>query len=523
MLKIRLNILLILLLLPCLAIAQGDRMGTPFSWSSEEIVESALIYEDMPSVNLFQLINEDNNSASYKNFPFRFAHRHAASFNLNNSGRWFELLNSANVWLLGIECQEANGIGITFGEFYIPPKGKLFIYNQDRTELIGALTSDDNTPSGTLTIPAIKGERIIIEYYEPGSVSGQGQLSVRSVSHVYRDIFTNDWSAEDRNACFQNTACSNSRTWDEVSKSVVKIAVDGGTRWCNGVLVNQTGRWKSPLVVTTTEALFDAPENWLFTFNLQESSCENHMSNAASNSFSSSGAELLAVDEENGLVLVRLYDVPAQSGKVYYCGWDRSEESSTSHVTCIHHPEGQTSKIASNEMTVWSTTWNQQPVWQVQAWTDGSVGNGGVGAPLFNAKGQLVGLFTGGYDTCQNDGLEYFTKFSSSWEVFKPFFDPTEMGAGSIGGQKPTIFPEDDEIEVSNIALFPNPATDFVRITNTNAEEITLVIFYDAQGREILKTLPFEQTINLTNLTPGVYTVETRLVSTSIYQKLVVR
>lgn len=522
--KIGRNILFTLMLLPFLGEAQADRMGTPFSWNSQEILSSVLIFEEMPDVNLFQLINEDNNLANFKNHAFRFAQRQSASFDLYNSGRWFELQNSANVWLLGIECQEAKGIGITFGEFYIPPKGKLFIYNQDKTQLIGALTSDDNTQSGTFTIPAIQGERIVIEYYEPASVSGQGELSIRSVSHVYHDIFTNNWDAEERNSCFINTACSNSRTLNEVSKSVVQISVDGGTRWVNGVLVNQTGRWKSPLVITTAEALFDSPENWLFKFNHLESTCNSqHDGTASAQSFTSSGAELLAFDEENGLVLVRLFETPAQSGKVFYSGWDRSDQSSLSSAACIHYPEGQTSKVAINDNTIWATTWNQNPVWQVEAWNEGSVGNGAVGSPLFNSKGQLVGLFTGGYDTCENNGLEYFSKFSLSWEVFKPFLDPDQSGAGSISGQKPNIFPVDNEIEVNHVALFPNPATDHVRISNTNEETVSLVVFYDAQGRVVMRTLPIEQTVNLNSLKPGVYTVETRLQSQSVYQKLIVQ
>jgi lysyl endopeptidase len=522
--KIARNILIALMLLPSFGMAQEDRMGTPYSWNSQEVLTGALIFEEMPEVNLIQLINEDNNAAVFKNHAFRFAKRQSTSFNLNNSGRWFELQNSANVWMLGIECQEAQGIGITFGEFFIPRKGKLFIYNQDRSELIGALTSEDNTESGAYTIPALQGERIIIEYYEPPSVSGQGELSIRSVSHVYHNIFTNDWDAEERNSCYVHSTCSDSRTFQEASKAVVQIAVDGGTRWVNGVFVNQTGRWKSPLIVTTTEALYDSPENWLFKFNHLENSCKNEISGLDNkHAITSSGAELLAIDEENGLILLRLFDNPSQSGRVFYSGWDRSEESSLSSVACINHPEGQTSKIALNNNTSWATTWNQNPVWQIQAWEEGTVGNGGVGSPLFNSKGQLVGLYTGGFDTCTNDGLEYFTKFALSWDVFKPFLDPDQSDAGSIAGEKPTIFPADNEIEINKVALFPNPATDYVRISNTNEETVSLVVFYDAQGRIVLRTLPIEQTVNLNSLVPGVYTVETRLQSQSVYQKLVVR
>ncbi|MCB0762628.1 MAG: T9SS type A sorting domain-containing protein, partial [Flavobacteriales bacterium] len=96
-------------------------------------------------------------------------------------------------------------------------------------------------------------------------------------------------------------------------------------------------------------------------------------------------------------------------------------------------------------------------------------------------------------------------------------------GASAIAGQKPVIFPEDDEIAVSNVALFPNPATDFVQISNTNDETVQLVVFYDSQGRICKQTHPLEQIVVTSDLLPGVYTVETRLTSRSIFQSLVIR
>ncbi|MCB0762884.1 MAG: hypothetical protein KDC12_15260, partial [Flavobacteriales bacterium] len=404
-----------------------DRSGVPFSWSSSGVFESTLVFEHMPEVNVFQLLNEDLNEEQYKNLPYRFAHRHSASFNLQNSGRWFDLINNANLWILGIECPEAYGISLTFGEFYLPQGSRMYIYNEDHTRLIGGFTSEDNTPSGTLILPALPGERIIVEYYEPGSVAGEGELSIRSVAHVYKDIFNTGWDVDSRNECYINSSCGDARSWQEVSDATVQITVDGGTRWCNGVLVNQNGRWTRPYVITSLQAYYDSPDNWLFTFNHRSESCEHSNYNGEMTiEFSTSGAEILAIDEEAGLMMLRLFHAPTRDWDVFYSGWDRTENNQISNVACTHHPEGQYRKFSASEGSAWITTWNDLAVWQVDSWSTGTVGPGGVGAPLFNEEGQLIGIYAGGYDSCQDNGYEYFIPFSAAWDTFKNFLDPTD-------------------------------------------------------------------------------------------------
>ena len=70
--------------------------------------------------------------------------------------------NGKSTFIIGIESRGAHGIGLNFGEFYLTENSKLFLYDENRTFKLGALDSDNNKPSNSLTTSIIKGDRIII-------------------------------------------------------------------------------------------------------------------------------------------------------------------------------------------------------------------------------------------------------------------------------------------------------------------------------------------------------------------------
>ena len=53
---------------------------------------------------------------------------------------------------------------------------------------IGPYTHEQNHADGKFGIPLVKSDHIVIEYYQPGHISGAPRLNINSVFHAYLDI-----------------------------------------------------------------------------------------------------------------------------------------------------------------------------------------------------------------------------------------------------------------------------------------------------------------------------------------------
>ena len=71
----------------------------------------------------------------------------------------------------------------------------------------------------------------------------------------------------------------------------------------------------------------------------------------------------------------------------------------------------------------------------------------------------------------------------------------------------------DNEIELANFNLYPNPAGDFLRVDfPDNNQVLEAIVFYDLRGRIILSKSGFdiEKGIDISNLPRGLYVVRGR-------------
>ena len=105
---------------------------------------------------------------------------------LGNAGTWDTLENGDRIWRLRLPSLHAYSINLIFSEFFMPQEEKLFIYNLDRTMVIGAFTSNNNMPQGKFATQPVRGDALILEYYEPANARGLGKLQVSKVIHAYR-------------------------------------------------------------------------------------------------------------------------------------------------------------------------------------------------------------------------------------------------------------------------------------------------------------------------------------------------
>ncbi len=426
-----------LLLMLCLAViatssqAQISHGGEPISWNGKVDIEA--VFERMPAFNEDALREEDGINNANKDVPYRFGNNFYIDYSLNNSGAWHTLPNGDRVWMLGIESEGAYSINFIFDEFYMPHGATLFIYNADRTQLIGSFTEENNNPDRTFSTYPVQGDQVIIEYYEPQRVAGMGELSVESITHAYRDIEAYARGLGDSGSCNNNVICPVSAGWENEINSVAMIVVNGNGI-CTGALVNNTANDGHPYFLTANHCTGGGVTNWVFRFNWQSPSCAANQTSAFD---TVSGSQLLASGASADYCLLRINNgnpIPTAYNP-YYAGWDASGAGPSSQVA-IHHPSGDIKKISFDNNAAGTATYNGATCWRIFTWEDGTTEPGSSGSPLFDQNHRIIGQLYGGQATCSNNVNDYYGKFDVTFPNVCQWLAPG-CGTTVINGYDP--------------------------------------------------------------------------------------
>jgi hypothetical protein len=423
-------------------ISQG---GLPFSFQHQELVKSAIPVVQMPAIDINRLMAEDSLNDKYKDIPWRFGENLYVNLNLQNSGTWDSLQNGDKLWRLGIKCQGAFTINLTFDNYQLPPGATLFIYNLDKSHVIGAFTEINNQADKVFATTLVKGEEITIEYYEPSNPAFHGDLNLYRVTHGYRDGYGYIKDFGTSGACENNVNCPEAAGWENQVKSACML-VSGGSGFCSGAIVNNTNQDGIPYILTANHCYSD-PSSWVFWFNWQSPTCANPGTSPAYNSIS--GATLKARNASSDFCLVQMNTTPPASYAVYYAGWNRENVAATSGA-CVHHPDGDIKKISYSNTAFTSDTYSGTPAdshWKVN-WSDGVTEPGSSGSPIFDQNHRIVGQLHGGPSACDASQLwDFYGKFSMSWDYgttsatrLKDWLDPTNISDNTLDGWDPNAF-----------------------------------------------------------------------------------
>jgi len=123
-----------------MAYAQDSQGGTPLSFDLKNISGDVDLVNVQPP-DLAKLAMEDADRAS-KSEPYRIGITLSADFSLLNSGTWTDLpLQNASLWRLTVKSESAKAIGFGYSSFFMPDGARLFLYNKDRSMVLGAFTS----------------------------------------------------------------------------------------------------------------------------------------------------------------------------------------------------------------------------------------------------------------------------------------------------------------------------------------------------------------------------------------------
>lgn len=486
--SVKLALISIMALIGLSSMAQISEGGIPVSFTNS-LVSDRINQIDFQKPDLEQLIIEDQvNAESAYPGPERMAVAVSVNLDLISAGSAETLEDGSKIWRLKITVPGALALGVYYSNFYLPEGTKLFLYNETKTQVIGAFTSSNNPESGLFATEFIQGENVTLEYTEPAGTTDQAIVLISEVAYAYRYIsFRLDEGLRDQSLpCMINFACEEGIGWENQSKGIARLSIKIGWAyyWCSGSLINNTSNDRTPYLLTAEhcgEGANSADMNqWIFYFNYQSATCSG---NYGPSSNTSTGCSLKAKDPITGFdgsdfELVKLNNTPPTSYGVYYNGWNRTNTPADSGK-CLHHPAGDIKKVSTFLTPMISSTWwNGTPShWRI-AWAETENGlsimeGGSSGSPIFDQDKLIMGDLSGGYtsNACDNPSPAWFGKVYYSWDQMgstpatrlKDWLDPTNTGKAKQLGISSQILP---------------PVVDFISDTN-HVLQGTTVYFTD--------------------------------------------
>jgi hypothetical protein len=337
------------------------------------------------------------------------------------------------------------------------------LYNDDRTDLLGAYTETQNNEKQVLGTWFVNGNKVWIEYYEPKKVKGQGILSLSSVIHGYRmghnyqKGYLSDFekSLNDSGDCNHDVDCPIGSDFeaqkDLLKKSIGFLYMPEGTSAyiCTGALVNNTAEDKTPYFLSANHCYErDAseppanPSTFTFRFNWISPNPVCAASTASTDSpdnFTMSGSTFRARNAASDVLLVEINNPIPGSWDVTYAGWDKTDANPTFQVG-IHHPSGDIMKVSRDDDGATKTTSSGADVWLIggtsagsgNGWEIGVTEGGSSGSPLFDQNGRVIGQLFGGQAACSgttdNDDYDVYGRFATSWASLNNWLDPLGIG-----------------------------------------------------------------------------------------------
>ena len=470
-------------------------------FSPGEIQEIKFSKPDIKQLRAEDAINDEKG-----NSPWRFGINHETNLSPENSGTWKSLSNGGKLWLLKINCPEAQTINLTFENTSIPEGNELYVYDTGKTFILGKFTQK-HIYEGQLGTELVPGENIIIEYYvAPENSENQGRLSVSTVTHGYRVAEEFQQKAFGQaGACNMNVNCPDGTEFSNQKRSVVML-VSGSNGFCSGALINNTEYDGKPYVLTANHC-YSNPASWVFRFNWESPDCANP---GSSPSFTSlSGAVLRARRSASDMCLVEITGglesgtVPA-SYNAYFSGWDRTGEN-PDRTFGIHHPRGDIKKISFDDnpssptqSTIGGVTSDVNGVWSVIWDRNTTTQQVSSGSPLFDQSKRIIGQLWGGAASCSNlTGADYYGRVFMSWNPsgsnstnqLEHWLDPSGTGAIIVDGYQPGIIVSDDGalilLKEAKGTLCNEAVSPEFTLVNTGQTTLTsAIISYGFDGNE---------------------------------------
>lgn len=475
---------LALLLLFFAVSAQVTNKGEPLSWKAG-LTEINPI--EMPPFDLDALLAEDEANAHRMDIPWRFGHDFVVEHNIADSGEWTDLPNGDRIWRIRYKSGGAKSMNFLLTDFFMPKGSTLYLYDNDRTDLLGAYDHNQNNEYEVLGTWIVKGEDIWLEYHEPADVAGQGRFTIMKVVHGYRTAESFTAGRNDFDNCLYDVDCDmpDIQGLKNINKKAVGMILVNNSAFCSGALVNNTSNDGTPYFLTADHC-YSHPSQWAFRFNWISpdpvcAGTDESTSNAPGEYKTISGATLKAKHFLTDFCLVEISQPIPPSWDLVWAGWDRSDVPPASTFG-IHHPLGAIMKAnRDTNPPLLSLSIN----WTVQNWELGANAQGSSGSPLFDNNGRLIGQLYGGSSGCSgtsgNNLHDIYGRFGVSWNGnntpstrLKDWLDPGDTNAVTTDYYIKPILPVDVALDADMIfeGICNNFAYAWIKIINSGTDNL---------------------------------------------------
>ncbi len=483
--------------------AQTKDLGAPLGWSSK--VPKLSVQQIMPGFDLAQAQFEDSINDANKVGPWRFGYEYSVDLGLDNSGEWYTLPGGDRLWRLNVVTPGALSQNFVFDEYELPEGAYLSIYPRDKSYYHNAYTSDNNNEARVLGSGIIRGEDVIIEYYEPQEVAGQGHLNLETIVHGYRNvnIFYDDMAKALNSSgdCNIDVLCPLGVGWENEVNSVAMIVSGGGV--CTGALINNHRNDETPYFLTANHCGFSA--SWSFRFNWvspNPSCATTTPSTDVTGGYDEiNGCSLISSSSGSDFGLLQLNTSPPCTYTPYYAGWDATDNTTVTQATGIHHPSGDIMKICRESDAPYHASAAGAQVWYIDEWEQGVTEPGSSGSPLFDQDHRIIGQLYGGAAACSgtvnNGQYDYYGRLGVSWTGggssgtrLSDWLDPDGTGVLVNDGYDPCGSTLPDDAGISTIISPTASGTTCsqslsaeVNLRNYGTNTLTAVnIIYDVDG-----------------------------------------
>lgn len=521
--------------------AQVTNEGKPASWdqASSGVLKKSVSEIQMPAFNLEKIKTEDKINDTDRSKPYRFGHEFKVDIDVKKDGTLDVLSNGDHVYRVGISSKGAKTLNFVFDRYQIPTGATIYLYSDDKSDLLGAYTDTFNRPDKMLGTWMVTGEKVWIEYREPKASVGQGDLHLGGVVHGYRsvtDIAVQQKSLNDSGDCNRDVNCSIgsgfNRKKNRLKHSVALIIMQGYV--CSGNLINNANNDGTPFFLTANHCDAGSESTWAFRFNWisPNPSCSTTVNSTdTSINQTTSGATRLATNSKSDVRLLRLDGGLGNDWDLVFAGWDRSGTTPKGYTVGIHHPAGDIMKIcranSSPEKMVLNFNGNSQTeMWRVNDWDLGVTEGGSSGSALFDRRGRIIGQLAGGYAACSgtsdNNREDWYGRFDISWNYgstnstrLSNWLDPENTGATTLNSisskslktsENEVLGYEDESLDTIVSVTYSNPTNGILTITKEFEDRLTYRLF-NIVGQEVGKGELVDQytVLDMTSNVNGVY------------------
>ena len=459
----------VLILITFISFGQQGDGGEPngYNYFLKSGVDIPVYNYDQPDIS--RLRAEDKLNDSLRTGPWRFGFNYSVSIDFASSALWYTQANGDKVGVLKITSDQAKTINLTFSNSKIPEGNELFLYNSNKTFVLGKFT-ENHLYNGELGTELVPGNTVIVEYFVPFQNSGLiGKIEISKVTHGYRTAREYQTKAlGSSGSCNMNVNCPDGAPYvNQINSALMLVA--GSNGFCSGALINNTQSDGKPYVLTANHCYNSNVANWIFRFNWESDDCSNPSSSPSF--LSLSGSTLRARRANSDFLLLEITGglfngIVPEPYSPYYAGWDNGNAAPQSTIG-IHHPSGDVKKISFDDQpsSAVQSMGSPEPnsTWRVEWDRNTTTEGGSSGSPLFNQNGEIIGQLWGGNAGCNgtlSSGQDYYGRLHNSWnpagsansEQLKYWLDPSNAGTVSVVGHDPYNIPLDYNVSITNIS-----------------------------------------------------------------------